>query len=168
MSTSWYALFVKTGCEEEVKRWLNLFFIPSEIKALVPKRYLLEYKQGKICSIVRTLFPGYVLIETQLTEDMYYRLQKIPIIYTVLHNGEYFYKIPYEEIELICQLTKYGDVVGLSRAYYNEEQRLEIVEGPLKGLEPIIKKVNKRKNRVKVNLSLHGQCNYVDLGVIIS
>lgn len=44
---SWYALFVVTGKEEYVSEWLKIHFSDGEILTLIPKRRLIERRQGK-------------------------------------------------------------------------------------------------------------------------
>ena len=56
----WYAIFVETGREEEVQKFIELLFPDEEIRTLVPKRKLIERKQGKH-ETIKNLIPGYVL-----------------------------------------------------------------------------------------------------------
>ena len=61
----WYALFVKTGEEEAMRRYLTL--LPDvNIKILIPKRKLMERQGGKVYERIRILLPGYVLIKTEM------------------------------------------------------------------------------------------------------
>jgi hypothetical protein len=46
MALDWYALFVLTGEEENVDKWLHYFF-GNELRTVIPKRKLTERKQGK-------------------------------------------------------------------------------------------------------------------------
>jgi transcriptional antiterminator NusG len=59
----------------------------------------------------------------------------------------------------------YGEIVHKSRAVLDENKRIVILEGPLKGLEGRIVRVDRRKKRVKVKLELQEERFLVDLGV---
>jgi len=57
-----------------------------------------------------------------------------------------------------------GNVVGLSQVSFDENQRIVIKSGPLKGMEGKITKVDKRKKRVKVQLDMYKESFLVDFG----
>ena len=65
----WYALFVKTGEEEQMRKFLDILLPDENRKILIPKRKLIERHQGKTYERVRTLLPGYVLIKTDMDVD---------------------------------------------------------------------------------------------------
>jgi len=46
-----------------------------------------------------------------------------------------------------------------------EGERVKIIEGPLKGYEGLIKKIDKRKKRAKVIFSIAGELKSVDLAI---
>ena len=75
----WYAIFVETGREEEVQKFIELLFSEGEIRTLVPKRKLIERRQGKTYEIIRNLIPGYVLTHTSMSDELYYKLKSFPL-----------------------------------------------------------------------------------------
>ena len=74
----WYALFVKTGEEEDMRKYLETLLPDINMKILIPKRKLQERRKGKVYEVIRTLLPGYVLVKTEMDVDFYYRLKKLP------------------------------------------------------------------------------------------
>ena len=62
----WYALFVKTGEEEAMRRYLETLLPDVNIKILIPKRKLMERRGGKVYERIRILLPGYVPIKTEM------------------------------------------------------------------------------------------------------
>ena len=59
---------------------------------------------------------------------------------------------------------KLGEVVEKSKVYFDENNRIRIAEGALKGLEGRIVKVDRRKKRAKVSLSLYEDSFQIDFG----
>ena len=141
----WYALFVETGQEERLKQLINTVYPDEDIKILIPKRKLKERRQGKTHEVVKKLFPGYVLIKTVMAINMYYRLSKLPMVYSILKDECEPVPIRDEEMAVILALTSEGDTIGFSEVY-REGDRITVVSGPLKGLEGIIEKFDARKN----------------------
>lgn len=164
--SKWYALFVMTGHEDNVRERLLYRLRDREIKALVPKRKLRERKDGIWKSQVRTLFPGYVLLNGRLGVEEYYSLKGIPDLITILKDKWDPLEIRSDEIEIISRLTHDNEIIGSSSAYI-ENGKVVVVNGPLKGLEGLIKSIDKRKGRVKVNLEFAGEPRLVDLCISV-
>jgi transcriptional antiterminator NusG len=159
----WYALFVETGQEERLKQLINTVYPDEDIKILIPKRKLKERRQGKTHEVVKKLFPGYVLIKTVMAINMYYRLSKLPMVYSILKDECEPVPIRDEEMAVILALTSEGDTIGFSEVY-REGDRITVVSGPLKGLEGIIEKFDARKKRIKVRIQFMGKERRIDLG----
>src|SRR5690606_16402380 len=98
---------------------------------------LLERRQGEYHERILKLFPGYVLVNTDMDEiDMYYKLNASPNVISVLKNDGYPVTVPNEEMEIILALTRYGEVIDFSNLY-QEGDSIKVVSGPLMGLEGI-------------------------------
>lgn len=166
----WYALFVKTGKEDEVcdtLKKLYEFFSPMEAyEVMVPKRGLYEYHDGKRNYVLRTLFPSYVLIGTEQIVKLYEIMKnhKSSNIIRMLKNDSCFQEIDIREISIIIDLINREGVIGISDILV-EEEKVNIINGPLIHYKGIIKKINKRKGRAKIQVDfLNKQC-FVDIAV---
>ena len=159
----WYAIFVETGEEDMVQKCIEQFLAETDIKTLVPRRILVERKGGKIYEKVRLLIPGYVLAYAHMDTHLYYQLKSIPRVYSVLKSEYDPVPIRQCEMELLLTLTREGETIGFSEIY-KEGDKIQVIRGPLKGLEGIIQKCDRRKKRVKVALEFLGQLRRVDLG----
>ena len=51
----------------------------------------------------------------------------------------------------------------MSKVSFDENQRIVIIDGPLKGFEGHIIRVNRRCNRVTIMIDMLGSCKKVDL-----
>lgn len=179
---AWYALFVKTGQEALVKALISKYVDESTIKVMVPKRKIKEKRQGKLYETSKIIFPGYVFLNTSMNINLYYKLKQIPKCLHLLNNYQYnidynyddiktqdsqnsaFSPIKKDEIDLILRLVQSNEEVGFSKVY-TENCKVVVYSGPLKGLEGIIKKIDKRKNRAKIALNLMGEIKTVDVGI---
>lgn len=185
----WYALFVEAGKEELVQTLINKYIDEPTVRTLVPKRKLCEKRKGEFFHIDKPLFPGYVLIHTQMNNAIYYKLKKIPKYYRLLnmyknnetnkqinkrevHDTEQkhleptylFSEISDNEMSLVLQLLGDEQVIDYSRVYFINSKVI-VQSGPLKGKEAIIKKVNKQKKRVKILLNFMGNEIAMDVGI---
>ncbi len=159
----WYALFVVTGEEDRVKERI-CFIIKGELKALVPKRRMRERKAGKWQERIRLLFPGYVLLKVHMNMRIYNLISAIPGVIRFLKNSDGPQDIDEEEIFVIQKLTSYNEIIEPSRVYMRGD-KIEVIDGPLLGMEGFIQSIDKRKGRVKVLLNLMGKPKTVELCV---
>lgn len=159
----WYALFVKTGEEEDMRKYLETLLPDINMKILIPKRKLQERRKGKVYEVIKTLLPGYVLVKTEMDVDFYYRLKKMPGLLKILRDESEPLPIPEHEIAVILALTNQGDVIEFSEVY-KEGDRIKVARGPMKGLEGIIESYDHRKKRLKIRLEILGQVKKVDIG----
>ncbi|WP_010492583.1 antiterminator LoaP [Paenibacillus elgii] len=180
----WYALFVETGKEDFVRTRIRHVFDESELNAIVPKRKLQERKQGRAYEVCKTMFPGYVLIKTRMNVNSYYELKQIPKCYRLLNKynrmdtreslqesgmdaeqeSNLFFKIEEQEMALITQLMDSNATIGYSTVYV-KNSKVIVCDGPLKGKEAIIEKIDRRKNRARISLEFMQKRVCFDVGI---
>ena len=160
----WQAVFVLTGHEDNIKEKIEYALQDTTLKAVVPKRCIMERKDGRWHEKIKPLFPGYILLQGAIATPEYYLLKSVPGIIRFLKDNKDFYTICPEEIEVINHLMCNGDLIGISTAY-QQDDKIIIVEGPLLGKEGLIIAVDQRKGRARVKLSLLGDERTVDLSL---
>ncbi|WP_432409011.1 antiterminator LoaP [Wukongibacter sp. M2B1] len=162
---NWYVIFVKTGKEDDVEKHISYHFNKSECRLFIPKRRIDEKRKGKLHSVVKTLFPGYIFINANMNTNMYYIIKQVPKVYKILNkSNDFFTTIHNYEMQPILQLTQQSSIIDYSKGFI-ENSKICIKSGPLKGLEGLIKRIDKRKCRVKVSLDFMGSEKLVELGI---
>jgi transcriptional antiterminator NusG len=162
---NWYALFCKTGDEENVKERLK-YRLGDSFNVIVPKRRLRERKKGEWSFVTRTLFPGYVLVQGSMDADEYYEFKGVPGLFRLIRTGPDFAKIEAQEMEVLGQLICNDEIIGFSKLLA-EGNKIKVVDGPLVSMEGLIESINHRKGRARVRLNFLGELRTVELGVEI-
>lgn len=162
----WYALFVETGKENYVKSCLQLHFDKSVLYSFIPRKKITERKGGRLHHTIRTIFPGYVLIQTKMDNLVYNKIKSIPKTIKILGTGTPYSQIDEKEISIILKLVDSNDIIDYSKIYI-ENSVVFVKSGPLKGMEGIIFKIDKRKNRAKILVNFLAQMRTVDVGIEI-
>ncbi|NLO09198.1 MAG: antiterminator LoaP [Clostridiales bacterium] len=167
---SWYAIFVESGYEYEFCQFINkaktYLLGDTQFNLLVPRRKVYERKHGIWKEVILKMFPGYVLIQTDSIYQFSYGGREGPHFIRFLKNGYDFLEIQPDEIELILLLADRDGLIDISHANLIQD-RLVITDGPLVGREHIIKKIDKRKGRVKVEFTINESIRMIDLGINI-
>lgn len=159
----WHGFFVETGDEDRAKERLK-FRLPQDFIIIVPKRKL-KLRKGGIWRVeTKVLFPGYVLANGKIDEEIYYRLKNIPNVFKLLRSGNDIAAIDSREMDILSRLMSNSEEIGFSNVLMMNE-KVRVVDGPLFSLEGIILSIDRRKERAKVRLDFLGEERTVDLGI---
>ena len=166
----WHAIHVRTGREdavcEAIRKQAARMGYAGEFELLVPKRKLQERHQGEFLEIIRRMFPGYVLVQSEEIREFAEITQKCKSIFRLLQSEGEFQEIRLEEISTIIYMTDEAGVIGASEVIA-EGGFIEVVSGPLEGYEGQIKKIDKYRRRAKVEFLFDGGRYLIDLGIVL-
>ena len=162
---NWYAVFVTTGDEDNVKERIN-YKLNHHLRAIVPKRKMRERKGGEWKDKLRALFPGYILLNGRVDCEVCSLIRDVPGVIRLLKNSDGPQRIHKSEIEVISRLITNNEIIESSIVCI-EGENVVVVDGPLMGLEGYIQSIDKRKGRVKVVLNLLGEPRAVELSVAL-
>lgn len=161
----YYAIQVKTGSEE---KYINIFKIKNpeaDVKLHFLQRRMSIRRGGKVYQELAPIFPGYLFIETtnQLPLPLYWALRKTDGFFRFLKSNQDVQPLSGHDLEIVSHFLKAGSIAEKSKIYFDEHDRIVVQEGPLKGLEGNIIKVDKRKGRAKIRLDLDNAPFTIDL-----
>jgi Transcription antiterminator len=111
------------------------------------------------------LFPGYVFLETdrELDAATCTEMRQSQYFFRFLKSNRNITPLCDSDLKLLRHFMSFGERAEPSRAYFNAEQRIVVTEGPLKGLEGNIVKVDKRKSRAKIKVNFEDSPIIMDL-----
>ncbi|NBC29525.1 MAG: antiterminator LoaP [Spirochaetes bacterium] len=154
---------VRTHKEAAFIRLTDHLELPGVRRLFWPRRMLKIRRRGIVKRAEVPVFPGYVFLEGDtITAETYQKLKRLPNFLRFLPDNEDVRPLGSEDKRVIAQLVSYGEVVQPSRVTFDENSRILVLEGPLKGLEGRISKVDRRKGRAKVKLDLYDDSFEVD------
>ena len=168
---NYYVIQVLTGGEDKflklARRALDSINPPlTETTTLMwPRRRLRIRKSGKDRDVLAPIFPGYLFLESEeLSTELYWALKEITGFCKFLKDNNTIEPLTGGDRQLLLHFLSFGEVVEKSRAYFDENRRIRIADGALKGLEGRIIKVDRRKGRARVALSLYEDSFKIDFG----
>ncbi len=174
LNKEWYVVNTYAGHENRVKENLearvetmgiqdNLFQI------LVAEEEEITYKNGKEVKKMRNLFPGYLFVEMIMTDDAWYVVRNTPGVTGFIGSsggGAKPFAVSPEEIESILRRMGLSDqkiVVD-----FEIGDRVNILNGPFKGMDGIVDSMNNDNQTAMVLIVLFGrdtptEISFVDL-----
>ncbi len=163
----YFALQVKTRSEELfIKRATQSFSrgASSPVTMLFPRRRMVIRKAGAAKTTLEPVFPGYIFLEAEeLTDSIYWDFRTVPGFYRFLPDNLRRAPLEGKDLATLKHFIALGPIAEKSKVSFDGEDRIQVAEGPLKGLEGRIVKVDKRKGRAKVKLDLYDEAFLVDL-----
>ncbi len=144
---------------------LDLPTFDSANSLLWPRRKLTIRKKGVLKESLSPIFPGYLFFQAEeLTSDIHWVLRRTPGFVRYLKNNQNIVPIEGSDKELLLHFLHFGEIVEKSQVSFDENKRIKVISGPMKGLEGRIVKVDKRKRRAKISLSLYEESFTIDFG----
>ncbi|HEX9166800.1 MAG TPA: transcription termination/antitermination protein NusG [Gemmatimonadales bacterium] len=172
MTYRWYAVQTTAGHEKKVCSLLQQRISddprPAEEKlvrqALVPTQEVIEIKAGKKVLVERKLYPGYVLIETTMSQEAQHLVNSVQGVIKFVGTGKAPQPLRPEEVNRLL-----GIVEEVAESAPKEEipfiigQAVEITEGPFADFSGTVEEVLPEKGKVKVSVSLFGRPTTVEM-----
>jgi transcriptional antiterminator NusG len=164
---TYYAIQVKTVSETKFIRLYQATHQDVPLHFYFPQRKLMIRRAGQLHEDIKSIFPGYVFLE--LREDVklvdyYWDIKHTDGFYRFLKSNTNIEALAGRNLETVLHFILLKDAMaGLSKVTFDENQRIAVAEGPLKGLEGKIIKVDKRHGRAKIKLDLYDDSFTIDL-----
>ena len=161
------------GKEEKVVQSLNSRFKNGELFPFLPTKEKWFIGRGKKVKEKGLLFPGYVFIETALAGRDFLSLTRQFIdsssdIIRLLKNSDSDDDFAIKESERTAWLYLLGKEKCVEASVgFMEDDKIYIEYGSLKGLEGIIKKINRHKREATIETQFMGRLQKIDVALQI-
>ncbi|HHH13335.1 MAG TPA: transcription termination/antitermination protein NusG [Thiolapillus brandeum] len=165
----WYVVHAFSGYEGKVKRSLE-----ERIKRfgmedyfgdiLVPTEEVVEVKGGQQRRSERKFFPGYVLVNMEMTDDTWHLVKDVPNVLGFIGGTEDRpAPITDKEAEAILQRMQEGTEKPRPKVLFEPGEVVRVIDGPFNDFTGVVEEVDYDKSRLKVSVSIFGRSTPVDL-----
>jgi transcription termination/antitermination protein NusG len=161
----YYTIHVLTDSEDDFAR--RLLPVLGRDRLIAPKKLMPIRRRGVTRKELRPIFPGYLFIQSEgiLDEpDLYWTIRRTEGFIRFLRESSSPSPLSERDLGLIRHFISFGEYADTSKVTFDENDRIVVLEGPLKGLEGSIVKVDRRKGRAKVVLDMYDSKIPIDLG----
>lgn len=165
----WYVVHVYSGMEKSVRRSLmerieRMGMSDKFGQILVPTEEVVEVKSGQRSVTERRFFPGYVLIEMEMTDDTWHLVRDTGKV-TGFVGGKPNKPtpVPAREMEKLLQQMQDGIDKPRPKVSYEVGELVRIKEGPFADFNGNVEEVNYEKSRLRVSVTIFGRSTPVEL-----
>jgi transcriptional antiterminator NusG len=162
----WYVLHTYSGYEDAVsdslkQRISSLDMQDKIFDVLVPKENQIEIKNGKRKIVEKKMFPGYVLVNMNVTEDSWYVVRNTPNVTGFIGSGTV--PVPVAEHELKGIFKRMDVEEPKYKIDVNIGDLVHIKDGPFKNYDGSVAEIDEEKGKIKVLVSIFGRETPVEL-----
>ncbi|TAL80124.1 MAG: transcription termination/antitermination protein NusG [Burkholderiaceae bacterium] len=169
MSKRWYVVHVYSGMEKSVHKALVERIERAGLQAafgniLVPSEEVVEVKGGKKAITERRIFPGYVLVEMDLTDETWHLVKNTNRVTGFLGgSGNRPSPISDREVEKILSQMEEGVEKPKPKVLFEVGEMVRVKEGPFADFNGNVEDVNYEKSKVRVSVTIFGRATPVEL-----
>jgi len=168
MSHKWYVVHTLTGQEEKVKKGIENkiqegVFKDKVLRVLIPTEQVSEVKDGKKRITERKFFPGYVLVEMDMDDEIWYMIRNIPGVTGFIGTKSKPISLQEHEINYIIKQSEERKEKPTPKVVFEQGDNVKIIEGPFINFNGTVEEVNPDKGKVKVTVSIFGRATPVEL-----
>lgn len=169
MSKRWYVVHVYSGMEKSVHKALVERIDRAGLqdafgRILVPSEEVVEIKDGRKSISERRIFPGYVLVEMDLTDETWHLVKSTNRVTGFLGGaGNRPAPISEREVEKILSQMEEGVEKPRPKVLFEVGETVRVKEGPFADFNGNIEEVNYEKSKVRVLVTIFGRATPVEL-----
>ncbi|MCD8300076.1 MAG: antiterminator LoaP [Clostridiales bacterium] len=169
----WYVIQVRTGTEEDIVKKCRNEYRGEKIDRRVLQDCFIPYAEhkrkidGKWRTVKKVLFPGYVFLDGGDAGALYMELKKVTGLTRLLSVGDAVVPLTEKEMGFIMRFGGTDHVVGMSEGII-EGSRVQVLSGPLEGMETMIKRVDRHKRKAWLEVEMLGEIREIQVGLEIA
>jgi transcriptional antiterminator NusG len=169
MNKRWYVVHVFSGMEKSVHKALVERIERAGLQThfgqvLIPSEEVIEVKGGQKSITERRIFPGYVLIEMDLTDETWHLVKNTNRVTGFLGGaGNRPTPISSKEVEKIMSQMEEGVEKPKPKVLFEVGELVRVKEGPFTDFNGNVEDVNYDKSKVRVSVAIFGRATPVEL-----
>jgi transcriptional antiterminator NusG len=166
MAKDWYVIHTYSGYENKVKMNLekrveSMNMEEKIFRVLVPMEDEIEFKNGKQKIIKRKVYPGYVIVEMEMTDDSWYVVRNTPGVTGFVGTGTKPIPLLDKEVEKILEQMGMDEVH--TKIDFEINQSVQVIAGPFKDFVGVVREILADKGKLRVEVSMFGRETPVEL-----
>jgi transcriptional antiterminator NusG len=171
MAKKWYIIHTYSGYERKVAESLMSLIQAKGLEdkigqVLIPTEDVMEMRGGKKVVSSKLFYPGYILVEMEMTNESWYVVRHTPKVTGFVSSGKEPIPLTDEEVEQIVHRVSTTAESPKPKFSFESGESVKIIDGPFKDFNGRVDEVNPERNTVKVMLTILGRPTPVELEFI--
>lgn len=164
----WYIIHTYSGFENKVRESLrtrsDAFGYGDRIgEILIPTEEVLEMRNGKKVQTKRLLYPGYVLVQIDLDDELWHVVKNTPRVTGFVGGGSSPNPLTADEVNQILYRQSASKERPRPKTTFERNDQVKIIDGPFANFSGSVEEVNEDRSTLKVMVTIFGRGTPVEL-----
>jgi transcriptional antiterminator NusG len=165
----WFIIHTYSGFEQKVAESLRMRaesqgFAHKVGQILIPTEEVVELRGGRKVTSKRMIYPGYVLVQLDMDDDLWHAVKNTPRV-TGFVGGGGATPVPLSADEVNSILYRQASSAERPRPAmtFEKNETVRIVDGPFANFSGKVDEVNTERNTLRVLVTIFGRATPVEL-----
>ena len=164
----WYIIHSYSGFENKVAESLRsravAFGFADRIgQILIPTEEVFELRNGKKVTSKRMLYPGYVLVEMEMDDELWHAVKETPRVTGFVGGGNNPVPLTADEVNSILYRQANAGDRPKPKLSFEKNETVRITDGPFTNFSGKVEEINGDKNTLRVLVTIFGRSTPVEL-----
>src|SRR5216683_378410 len=164
----WYIIHTYSGFEQKVADSLRsraeAFGFDHQIgQLLIPTEEVVELRNGKKVTSKRMLYPGYVLVEMEMNDELWHAVKNTPRVTGFVGGGNAPVPLTADEVNSVLYRQASSAERPRPKMTFEKSETVKIVDGPFTNFSGKIDEINSERNTLRVMVTIFGRSTPVEL-----
>lgn len=164
----WYIIHSYSGFENKVAESLRgraiAFGFSDRIgQILIPTEEVFELRNGKKVTSKRLLYPGYVMVEMEMDDELWHAVKETPRVTGFVGGGNHPSPLTADEVNSILYRQANAGDRPKPKLTYEKNETVRITDGPFTNFSGKVEEINAEKNTLRVMVTIFGRSTPVEL-----
>jgi len=169
MVLEWYFLRVQVGREDRIRKNMISRLKQAGLDArvpqiVVPTETIAEVREGKRRIKKKKLYPGYLMVQMELDDDVWFTLRETPGFGDFVGGRGTPTPMSTEEVENVLGRMDESKETPKMSVQFTKGDRVKIKQGPFENIDGVVEEVNPEKGTLEVAVTIFGRSTPVSLG----
>src|SRR5689334_22597453 len=165
---NWYIIHTYSGFEQKVADSLRsraqAFGFADKIgQILIPTEEVVELRGGKKVTSKRLLYPGYVLVEMEMNDELWHAVKATPRVTGFVGGGTSPVPLTADEVNSILYRQATSAERPRPKLSFEKNENVRIIDGPFSNFSGKVDEVNPDRNTLRVLVTIFGRATPVEL-----
>jgi transcription termination/antitermination protein NusG len=166
---NWYIIHAYSGFEnkvaESLKSRAEAFGFAHQIgQILIPTEEVVELRNGKKVTSKRLLYPGYVLVEMEMNDELWHAVKATPRVTGFVGGGDKPVPLTADEVNsVLYRQASSAERPPRPKMNFEKNENVRIIDGPFANFSGKVDEVNPERNTLRVMVTIFGRSTPVEL-----
>ncbi len=165
---NWYIIHAYSGFEHKVAESLRTraqaFGFADRIgQILIPTEEVVELRNGKKVTSKRLLYPGYVLVEMEMDDELWHAVKSTPRVTGFVGGGTKPLPLTADEVNAVLYRQASSAERPRPKMKFEKGETVKIIDGPFTNFSGRVDEVNTERNTLRVMVTIFGRSTPVEL-----